>query len=167
MAIDNRYTLKKQQKTFVDVNLSFLPSPVTDDITLLKNVRAINNSLKNIVLTLPGEVPFNRDIGSVTQTFLFDIVDDVSAGLLADEIERAITFCEPRVSFDGPDQQELTGDEYANDVPQQQGDLLFQDDLGVTVNADVDGNSFEVTIKYRITGTTQIIRVEQILTPTR
>ena len=35
--------LTKDDKTYVDVSLSFKPSPVTNDITLLKNENAINN----------------------------------------------------------------------------------------------------------------------------
>ena len=164
---DPRYELSRKQKSFIDLSLSFVPSPVTDDLTLLTNVRAINNAVKNVVMFLPGEVPFNRDIGSTTQRFLFDIIDDASAGLLADEIRRAILFCEPRVTFDPPDPREITSDDYLNTRETTAGSLFFQDDLGVFVDADLDGNSYEVTVKYRIIGTNQIIRVQEILTPTR
>ena len=43
-------TLRRKNKNFVDISLSFEPNPVTNDITTLKNERAINNSLKNLIL---------------------------------------------------------------------------------------------------------------------
>ena len=46
-------------------------------------------------------------------------------------------------------------------------ELFVQDDLGVTVDSDVDSNTYEVTVKYRIVGSTKRIVVQQILTPTR
>ena len=81
--------LKQRVKTYVDLSLSFKPSPVTDDITVIRNEIAINNAIKNIIMFLPGEVPFEGDIGSTTQRFLFDVIDEVTAGLVADEIKRA------------------------------------------------------------------------------
>ena len=104
--------LDKKDKTYIDLSLAFKPSPLTSDITALKNERAINNSIKNIVMFLPSEVPFNRDIGSNATRYLFELVDEASAGLLSQEIERAILFCEPRVTFDQHSQSELTFSEY-------------------------------------------------------
>ena len=164
---DARYELKKKTKTYIDISLAFEPSPLTDDITTLLDTRAINNAVKNVIMFLPGEVPFNRDIGSTTQRYLFDLADDATSTLLADEIERAVLFCEPRVSFDPPRPDELTGGSYMSDTPRVAGELFFQDDLGVTVVPLIDGNGYEVTVKYRITGTNDIIRVQEILTPTR
>ena len=159
--------LTKKDKTYVDLSLAFKPSPLTSDITVLKDERAINNSIKNIVMFLPLEVPFNRDIGSNAQKYLFELVDEATAALLSQEIERAILFCEPRVTFDQPSQAELTVSEYQTAEFTQAGELFMQDDLGVTVASDVDSNTYEVTVKYRIVGSVKRIVVQQILTPTR
>ena len=165
----NQYIeLKKDVKTYVDVSLSFKPSPVTDDITLLTNENAINNAIKNIIMCLPTEVPFASDVGSNAQTYLFEIMDEATAGLLSDEIKRAILFCEPRVTF-RPIDPETTdiADLYMNSTPRTVGDLVFQDDLGVFVELQEDQNQYAVTVKYRIVGGQQIYRVKEILTPTR
>ena len=159
--------LTKKDKTYVDLSLAFKPSPLTNDITTLKNERSINNAIKNIVMFLPLEVPFNRDIGSNAQRYLFELVDEATAALLSQEIERAILFCEPRVTFSNPSQAELTVSEYQRAEFTQSGELFMQDDLGVTVNSDVDSNTYEVTVKYRIVGSVKRIVVQQILTPTR
>ena len=130
--------LSKKQKQYVDVSLSFEPNPVTSDITLLKNERAINNSLKNIIMFIPLEVTFERNIGSQVTNYLFDLVDEGTAGLLEVEIKRAIKFCEPRV-------------------------LVVE----VNVHAVPDANQFEVDVYYKIVGSDQIFYVDLILIPTR
>ncbi len=159
--------LSKRDKTYIDLSLSFTPSPLTKDITLLRNERAINNAIKNVVMFLPSEVPFDRNIGSNATRYLFELVDEVTAGLLSQEIERAILFCEPRVTFSNPTEEELALDDYREENFSTQGNLFYQDDLGVTVVSDIDDNQYEVTIKYRIIGSLQRFTVQQILTPTR
>ena len=159
--------LDKKDKTYVDLSLAFKPSPLTNDITVLKNERSINNAIKNIVLFLPLEVPFNRDIGSNAQRYLFELVDEATAALLSQEIERAILFCDPRVTFSQPSQAELTASEYQKVDFSRTDELFLQDDLGVTVVSDLDSNTYEVTVKYRIIGSVRRIVVQQILTPTR
>ncbi len=160
--------LKKRIKTYVDVSLSFNPSPITNDITVLTNEKAINNSIKNIIMFLPTEVPFDPEFGSTTQRYLFDIVDEATAGLLAEEIQRAVIFCEPRVTFFPINPDEVNISElYASNSSRGIDDLLFQDDLGVSVEIQPDQNNFAVTVKYRIIGDEKIFKVQEILTPTR
>jgi phage baseplate assembly protein W len=165
--ISSRIALSQRVKTYVDVSLSFNPSPVTNDITLLTNERAINNSIKNIIMFLPTEVPFNPDIGSNAQKYLFDVADSATAGLLSGEIERAILFCEPRVTFFPPKPEEINSLQYTNSPQGGVGDLFYQDDLGVSVEVQPDQNNFAVTVKYRIIGAERIFRIQEILTPTR
>jgi len=131
-------TLTSKNRTFVDISLDFTPNPLTGDLTTLKNSRAINNSIKNIILIHPNEVPFNRDMGSTVSRLLFEMCDDFTASLLEEEIKRAIKFNEPRA------------------------DLEF-----VQVRPDPEGNQFLVTVQYKIVGTENVFTVEQILTPSR
>ena len=130
--------LSKKDKAYVDISLAFAPNPINDDITVLTNARAINNSIKNLVMILPSEVPFERNIGSYVSSYLFDSVDDGTANLLRLEIERTIVYADPRA-----DLQE------------------------VTVEAQPDQNQFACNITYKIVGSEQLIVMQQILTPTR
>ena len=91
--------LTKKDKSYVDISLAFTPSPVTGDLTVIRNERAINSAVKNIIMTAPGEVVFNRNFGSSASTYLFDFIDDGTAGLINIEIRRAIEFNEPRVTL--------------------------------------------------------------------
>jgi hypothetical protein len=167
MAIDKRETskikLSRKDKTYVDISLAFQPSPLTGDLTLLTNERAINNSIKNIIMILPSEVPFDRDIGSNVNSYLFETADVGTTGLLAGEIERAILFCEPRVTFTdyNPNLQTIPV------VSAEEYNVEFTRNLGVFVTVRPDQNEFQVTVKYRIIGGEKIFRVQEILTPTR
>ena len=132
------YNLTRKDKTYIDVSLAFEPNPLTKDLTVLTDERAINNALKNIMLTSPLEVPFNRDYGSRIRDFLFDVVDLGTAGLVKSEIMRSIKFNEPRVTI-----------------------------IELKVDPRYDQNDFEVLIKYKIVGSEKTFQVEQILQPTR
>ena len=130
--------LSKKDKSYVDISLSFEPNPVTGDLTLLKNERAINNAVKNIVMTAPGEVVFNRNFGSTVSTYLFDFIDDGTAGLIDLEIRRSIEYNEPRV------------------------ELI---DLKVTPRAEQ--HDFSCRIEYKIVGYERTYLVDHILRATR
>ena len=133
-----RLELSRNVKKFVDISLAFEANPVTGDLSLLKDERAINNAIKNIILTAPGEKPFDRDYGSRVGDYLFDLVDVGTAGLLKLEIERAIKFNEPRVELQN-----------------------------VQVSANPAQNQFDVRVEYKIVGYDQVFTVTHILRPTR
>lgn len=130
--------LTPKTKAFVDISLDFTPNPVTGDLSVLRNERAINNSLKNLILIMPKEVPFRSDVGSSVSGYLFELIDEGTAGLITLEIERSIKYNEPRVKL-----------------------------LNVTTEAYPDQNQFVVTVKYRIIGYDTVFEFSQILEPTR
>jgi phage baseplate assembly protein W len=131
-------TLKKKQKTFVDISLTFEPNPLTNDITVLTDDRAISNAMKNLIMIAPSEVPFDRDIGSHTRHYLFDLLDPATSTLLKTEIERTIKFAEPRARI-----KELK-------VEQRE-----------------DRNEIMVSLWYKIVGYDQVFYVDYLLAPTR
>lgn len=130
--------LTRQVKTFVDISLDFTPNPLTGDLTTIKQDRAINNAVKNLVMITPNEVPFQRNIGSTTSSLLFEMCDEATATLIDDEIRRTIRFNEPRVEI-----------------------------LDLLVTPVPEQNYFVATLSYKIIGFDETFTVEQILTPTR
>ena len=157
----SNYEIKAKDKYYIDISLAFTPSPVTNDITLLTNERAINNALKNIIMTLPNEVTFFRNFGSRTNEFLFDFITESNSLMLKNEIERAILFCEPRITFDP------LIDMATSEAINTSTTTLYDDNLGVRVDASPEQNAYEVTVKYRIVGLERVYIVKEILTPTR
>ena len=179
----NQITLARQYREFKDIDLSFEPHPITNDLTIMRNVRAINHSMKNIILTVMGERPFENDFGTQIRAYLFEVTDAATAHLIKLEIERAVELFEPRVellkegdmyptgvgSIRSSNQldTELKKVEYIGSATINEfvGDRLYND--GVDVRIREDGNEFEVTIAYKIVGYEQIFVVSEILTPTR
>ena len=115
--------LQRVSQSFKDISMSFGSNPLTDDLIALKNENAISRSVRNIVMTLPGEKPFAPNFGSRVSSLLFENMDEVTSGLIVDEIRTSIDNYEPRVEL-----------------------------LSVEVNPDFEGNSYDVAIVYNIIG---------------
>ena len=179
----NKHVLKKRAKQFIDISLSFEPHPLTKDLTILRNERAINNAIKNLVLIISGEVPFQANVGSRVRDYMFEGCDESTAMFVEAEIEQVIRNFEPRAEL--MDKGDVMAMGTAEIRAQQQMDnfnsnqygeieATFNDfysagiaDMGVHVDARPDQNELMVTITYKIIGYDQTFTVEQILTPTR
>ena len=115
--------VERVSQGFKDLSMSFQVNPLNDDLIGLKNENAIARSIRNIVFTLPGEKFFNESFGSRISASLFENIDDISAGLIVDEIEQSINNYEPRVEL-----------------------------ISVESFPDFDNNGFDVIITYNIIG---------------
>ena len=115
--------VERISRGFKDISMSFQVNPINSDIIGVKNDTAIARSIRNLVLTTPGERFFNEDLGSGVSQLLFDTVDDISAASIKDEIEETIIKYEPRVKL--------------NDI---------------RVEPDFDNHNFNVTIVYDVVG---------------
>ena len=115
--------LERVSQGFKDVSMSFQTNPLNNDLIALKNATAISRSLRNIVLTVPGEKFFNDNFGSRVSESLFENIDSITANIIEGEIKTSIQNYEPRVRL-----------------------------LKVQAIADPDNNSFDVVIEYQIIG---------------
>ena len=115
--------VERISRGFKDISMSFEVNPINDDLISVKNRTAIARSIRNLVLTVPGERFFNPDLGSRITEILFDTLDELSASSIRDEIEETIIKYEPRVKLDN-----------------------------VNVKPNYDNNEFDVTITYDIIG---------------
>lgn len=116
-------TITRISRSFKDISLSFDLHPVTKDLPILINERAIIRSIRNLVETIPTERFFNLELGSNVRSSLFDFVDFASASVIEDQIQTTIQNYEPRVT-----------------------------NLKVEVNPSPDTNEFEVTVNFEIIG---------------
>ena len=91
--------VQRISKTFKDISMSFKVNPLNDDLIAVKNTTAIARSLRNLVLTAPGERFFNENLGSNVNNLLFENMDDVTASSIKDEIQNTINNFEPRVKL--------------------------------------------------------------------
>ena len=115
--------IERISRSFKDISLSFQPHPVTGDLPVLKNERAINASIKNIVQTIPGEKFFNSFFGSEVRAQLFEQFDVTTTLVLEQQITDSVNRYEPRVN-----------------------------NLKVEVSARPDRNELGVTVTYTIVG---------------
>ncbi len=89
--------LENVSRGFKDISLSFKVHPITYDLLPLNNVSAINRSLRNLVLTLNVERPFNSLLGTNVNRSLFEILDVRVTTDIENEIRNVIKNFEPRV----------------------------------------------------------------------
>ena len=110
-------------KAFKDIDLSFMPHPVSGDIRVLSNEEAIKRAVRNLVQTIDGERPFQSNLGTDVTRSLFDFVDYGTASVITQQIFDVLRGFE---------------DSIANTV--------------VRVDPKPDENTFEVFISYDIVG---------------
>ena len=115
--------ITRVSRSFKDISLSFEPHPVTKDLPVLKNERAITRSVRNIVETIPTEKFFNSIFGSDVYRSLFDFVDFGTASIIQEQIKTALNNFERRIN-----------------------------NVKVEVEPRPDDNDFEVTVIFDIIG---------------
>ncbi len=115
--------VERVSRGFKDLSMTFKSNPLNSDLIGLKDANAIARSVRNIVMTSPGEKFFQPDFGSRVSKLLFENVDDITASRIQEEIEFSISNYEPRVKI-----------------------------VNVRVYADNDSATFDTTITYDIVG---------------
>ena len=89
--------IQRKSRAFKDISLSFSPHPVTRDLPVLVNERAISRSVRNLVETIPTERFFNSLIGTELRDSLFENFTPLTVTVLEDQIRATIANYEPRV----------------------------------------------------------------------
>ena len=129
----------RKSKAFKDISLSFDPHPVTKDIPVLANERAITRSVRNLVETIPTERFFDSNLGTNIRELLFENMSASSVMIIEDMVRNTIRNYEPRVG-----------------------------DIGVEVDAVPDDNSVNVRVLFEIIGLEAPLQsFSFILEPTR
>ena len=89
--------IQRKSRAFKDISLSFSPHPVTKDLPVLTNERAIVRSVRNLVETIPTERFFNSLIGADIRGSLFENFTISTVSLIEDQIRTTVANFEPRV----------------------------------------------------------------------
>ena len=85
---------------FRDVPLNLTAHPVTGNITLLKNIDAVKQSVKNIVMTNAYERKYNRLFGGDVISQMFENFGSITDYNITQNIRIALRNFEPRVIVD-------------------------------------------------------------------
>ena len=89
--------IQRKSRAFKDISLSFSPHPVTKDLPVLTNERAIVRSVRNLVETIPTERFFNSLIGTDIRDSLFETFTATTPTIIEDQVRNTIRNFEPRV----------------------------------------------------------------------
>lgn len=124
----------KRSRSFKDFSVNFARNPFTDDLSVVNNDNSIKQAVKNIILTSPGEKPFQPLVGSSVSRLLFEPLDAFTADTIAEEIRTTINQYEPRVAL-----------------------------TRVDVTPIYENNKLNVSLEYRIVGLPIVETIEFVL----
>ena len=116
-------SITRKSRAFKDISLSFSPHPITKDLPVLINERAIVRSVRNLVETIPTERFFQPNLGTEIRDTLFENFSRQTVNIIEDQVRDTVRAYEPRVG-----------------------------DVGVEVLANPDNNNFEVKVLFEIRG---------------
>ena len=130
---------KPKSQRFKDISLSFSPHPVTKDLPILANERAIVRSVRNLVETIPSERFFDPNLGTSIREMLFDNFSGSSVMIIEDMVRNTVRNYEPRVG-----------------------------DIGVEIDMQPELNNVKVKVLFDIIGLEAPVQsFEFLLEPTR
>jgi hypothetical protein len=117
---DNNISSRQTNKTvYADMPFSFRIHPNTYDVRPIKDLNAIKQSVKNLVLSNFTDRPFQPHLGSNVTALLFELADVGTAIAMREEIKRVLAEHEPRVT-----------------------------DVTVQISDNSDANAYQVTVGY-------------------
>jgi len=114
---------QRTSRAFKDISLSFSPHPVTKDLPVLLNERAVVRSVRNLVETIPTERFFDSSLGTDIRASLFENFTATTVTIIEDQIRSTVRTYEPRVG-----------------------------DIGVEVDGLPDRNALDVKVIFTING---------------
>jgi hypothetical protein len=85
---------------YSDFDIDFSKNDFTNDVAMKIDKGAVQQSIKNIILTLPGEKPFRRSFGVGIHSLLFENFSILDEVILKDDVDVALGQFEPRVVLD-------------------------------------------------------------------
>lgn len=97
--IESQAQVVSRQRPYADLDLKFRVNPSSRDIRPVKDLGAIKNSVRNLILTNKLERPFQPEIGSNLTKLLFEPADPITISLIKEDIINTIENYEPRVSL--------------------------------------------------------------------
>tara|TARA_R100000697_G_scaffold24589_1_gene32480 strand:- start:178 stop:621 length:444 start_codon:yes stop_codon:yes gene_type:complete len=111
----------RSTRIYSDLGLSFERNVATKDLIVKKDVDAVKQSVRNLILTNHYERPFHPEIGSNVTALLFEPMNPITANVLQRTIAEVIENFEPRARL-----------------------------VSVIASSQPDRNAYEVTISFYV-----------------
>ena len=127
--------VERISRGFKDLSMTFQSNPLNDDLIGLKNANAIARSVRNIVMTYPGEKFFQPDFGSNIRALLFEHMNPITVERIKSEVLEAVARHEPRAQV-----------------------------IGVNVEAQEEQNRYLVSVVFNVSSESEPQRLETVFT---
>ncbi|WP_292901790.1 GPW/gp25 family protein [Nonlabens sp.] len=128
----------KKQSLYADFKKNLAISPISKDLALIKDDEAVKQSIKNLVLTDPGERLMQPFIGGGIRALLFENITPAVLNLIENKVKSTIKTYEPRADI-----------------------------INVTASSKYDDNTVNVVVNFYIRNTNEPIKLDLILTRVR
>jgi len=133
------FTGKSKKITlYQDFKKNLEKSPVSSDLTVLKDEDSVKESIKNLILTDRGERLMQPDLGGNISGMLFENITPATLVLIQNNIRTTIDLYEPRAEL-----------------------------IDVIASSNIDDNVVKVEIAFYITNVQQPITLDVFLERTR
>jgi len=123
---------------YSDLNLDFVPHPLTGDVTVLTDMEALKRSIRNLVYTSKYERRFRPELDAGVRKYLFEPLTSITCLKIKNAIENIIKQQEKRVEL-----------------------------IEVSVSGNERTNSFDVSIVFRPKNVRDVTNLSLTLTRTR
>jgi len=128
----------KKLDLYSDLRKDLAISPLSSDLTVLKNDDAVKDALKNLLLTDRGERLMQPNLGGNIRSLLFENLTPAVLQMIKTQIEETVKLYEPRAEL-----------------------------IDVTVAADMDSSNVSAKITFYVRNQEQPITLDVILERTR
>jgi len=130
--------MARNTRIYTDIDAAFTAHPISGDLVIKSDERAVKFAVKALVLTVNYERAFHPEIGTPIKHLLFENFDDITVILLKESIANVINNYEPRVDL-----------------------------LNVVVDPEYDNNAIYITIIFALKNTEKPLEVNVTLERTR
>ena len=131
-------TINRNTRQFTDFNLLFTAHPSTKDITLKTDEDAVKASIRNLISTNNLEKPFHPEIGCQIYGLLFENLNPLTVQIMKQTVIDVIDKFEPRAVI-----------------------------LDVLINDNVDKNSIDVDVIFRLVNSEKPVSIKTAITRAR
>jgi len=128
--LQTRGLVTSRNRDYSDLDLTFTKKP-SGDVYKKTDAAAVKQAVKNLLLTTPGEKPFNPYFGGGLNDLLFELANDDTNILLTEYITAAIENFEPRARL-----------------------------LSIVPNVQPDNNTARVRVEFQVVNTSETVVFE-------
>lgn len=89
-------TLTKISKDYTDLDFSFEKHPLTNNVSIKKNIASVKQSIIHLLLLKSGDKPYHPEIKSPIYDYLFENATLIVKVILEGEVRRYLDTFEPR-----------------------------------------------------------------------